>query len=200
MSNGYGDRTHCNYGHEYNKENTQYRKDGGRICRTCKLAKQAAARQRKRERIAKDPYYAEQVRERDRLSKQRQRAGDDLGHKNDEKRSAPHNALGIKPEAVDAWLKSGKLFEQMRTPCHNEPDKFIEYADPRHPDDPEEQAKTPFPSTAEAEAACEGCPLVQSGVCLEYALKQKEDFGIWGGKRIVGGRVYRGARKVVKGA
>ena len=36
-------KTHCPAGHEYTPENTYYRKNGGRVCRTCSREKKAAA-------------------------------------------------------------------------------------------------------------------------------------------------------------
>lgn len=119
-------------------------------------------------------------------------------HKNDEKRSAPHNVLGVKQAAMEPWSKMSRYMEELRTQCFIRPDDYIDFADPRYPDDPEEQAGNPFPSTQQAEMLCDECPIAK--MCLEYALAQKEDFGVWGGKRIVGGRVYRGARKVVDNA
>lgn len=32
----YASRTHCEYGHPYNEENTYHRPDGGRTCKTCR--------------------------------------------------------------------------------------------------------------------------------------------------------------------
>lgn len=115
-------------------------------------------------------------------------------HKNDEKRSAPHNVLGIKQAAAPSWRAMSERMEELRTPCFVRPDDFIDFADPRYPDNPEEQEGKPLPSKYQAEALCAECPIRE--LCLEYALAQKEDFGVWGGKVIVGGRVYRETRKV----
>ena len=195
--------THCTRGHEKTAENwiksgKQYR------CVPC------------RKQMQKKYYSTERGRQVNRDKERRRRAlvakertarlllsqqEGDVAHKNDEKRTAPHNALGIKQEAIESWTQMGEILETLRTPCYQNRDKFTEYADPRYPDDPlEQEGRAPFPSTGEAEEWCTGCPLLQSGVCLSYALTQKEDFGVWGGKRIVNGRVYRGPRKVVKDA
>lgn len=47
--------THCSNGHEFTAENTYHRPSGGRVCRTCRNAAEAAYRQRKRAAEAKTP-------------------------------------------------------------------------------------------------------------------------------------------------
>lgn len=184
--------THCTKGHPKTPEN--WKRDARQYrCVPCLKRVTDAYRKTEwgREKARLREARARKVRaeERDRLA---------AVHKNDEKRSAPHNTLGVRDAAAEGWAQLNEGMDRMRTPCFTNRDQFIEFADPRYPNDPEEQAGSPFPSTGEAEAMCAGCPLAK--ICLEYALAQKEDFGVWGGKRIVNGRVYRGARKVVDNA
>lgn len=192
MSNGYEDRTHCKNGHEYNEENTRYAKDR-RVCRACKREQKARRR--------KDPKAGAQLREYDRLWRRRARQRARLSGledkrnvaKYDEKKTAVQRVLGIKPEAMPAHEAMSEWFESNRSPCFEKPELYSDYDDPRYP---EEQTGRPFPSTSQAEALCSECPI--RALCLEFGLKNKEDFGIYGGKRLVGGRVYQGGSGRVK--
>jgi len=107
--------------------------------------------------------------------------------KYDDKKTAVQRVLGIKPDAMPAHEAMSEWFESTRSPCFNNPEDYIEVDDPRYP---EEQTGRPFPSTSQAEALCSECPI--RTLCLEFGLKNKEDFGIYGGKRLVGGRIYQG--------
>lgn len=111
-----------------------------------------------------------------------------LAHKNDDKKTAPWNLLKPRQEAMPTWLEFQDRLDEGRTPCFENPERFSDFNDPRYPEDRLEQGGNPFPTAQEAEALCEECPLLN--ICLEFALKQREDFGVYGGKRIVGGRVY----------
>jgi hypothetical protein len=188
MANNYGDRTHCANNHEFTPENTRWRKDGGRVCRACKRERESA----RRAKLNSDPAYRAARQLSDRLSKRRARGtleDADLA-KYDDKKTAVQRVLGIKPEAMPAHEAMSEWFESNRSPCFEQPELYSDYDDPRYP---EEQTGRPFPSTSQAEALCSDCPLRgDKGLCLEFALKNKEDFGIWGGKRIVAGRIYQG--------
>lgn len=46
--NGFTDVTHCIHGHPFDEENTRFRRDGARKCRTCERARSKAAYRRKR--------------------------------------------------------------------------------------------------------------------------------------------------------
>lgn len=190
MANNYADRTHCSLGHEFTKENTLFRADKGRRCKTCRRASQARTRAR---RLA-DPIKRAAYQERDRLLKAKlraiQRGEDDLAHKNDEKKTAAWNLLAVRQEAMPDWTEFKAELDERRTPCYRKPADFSDFNDPRYPDDPLEQQGNPFPSAQEAEEMCEECPLRIQALCLRFALKQREDFGVYGGKRIVGGKVY----------
>lgn len=191
MSNGYEDRTHCKNGHEYNDENTRHTKTG-RVCRVCKRERKAKDR--------RDPEVGARRREYDRLWRQSARLSGledkrDVA-KYDDKKTAVQRILGIKPEAMPAHEAMSEWFESNRSPCFEQPELYSDYDDPRYP---EEQTGRPFPSTSQAEALCSDCPLRgDKGLCLEFALKNKEDFGVWGGKRIVAGRIYQGGSGRVK--
>lgn len=188
MSNGYEDRTHCKNGHEYNEENTRYTK-AGRVCRVCKREQKARDR--------RDPEAGARLREYDRLWRQSARGNGLEGKRDvakyDDKKTAVQRVLGIKPEAMSAHEAMSEWFESNRSPCFNNPEDYIEFDDPRYPD---EQTGRPFPSTSQAEALCSECPI--RTLCLEFGLKNKEDFGIYGGKRLVGGRIYQGGSGRVK--
>lgn len=108
----------------------------------------------------------------------------------DDKKTAVQKVLGIRDEAKPAWEEMSKVFDATRTPCFERPEDFFDYDDPRYP---EEASGKPFPTTGQAQDLCSGCPLTgERGLCLTFAMKNKEDFGVWGGRRIVGGRVYTG--------
>lgn len=186
MANSYGDRTHCNHGHEFTPENTRWRSDrSGRICKTCKREREA----RRREVLNRDPEYRAARRLSDRLAKRKSRGtleADDVA-KYDDKKTAVQRVLGVRPEAAEVWAAMNAYLDDHRTPCKDRPDEFIDYDDPRYP---EEQTGRPFPSTSQAEALCSDCKI--RTLCLEFGLKNREDFGVYGGKRLVNGRIYQG--------
>jgi hypothetical protein len=107
--------------------------------------------------------------------------------KYDDKKTAVQKVLGVRKEAAPAWERMGEYMESHRTPCFERPEDFIDYDDPRYP---EEATGRPLPSAFEARLLCAGCPLLE--MCDEFAARNREDFGIWGGKRYVGGKVYNG--------
>ena len=51
-----------------------------------------------------------------------------------------------------------------------------------------------MPTADEAEALCEGCPLMRDDVCYRYALATNQTHGVWGGRRILNGTVVSGGR------
>jgi hypothetical protein len=57
--------THCKRGHEFTLDNTDFNRDGYRLCRKCKLASKMAHHWRKK---ALDPYYRYKVRPDQRIS------------------------------------------------------------------------------------------------------------------------------------
>lgn len=156
------------------------------MCKECKRQREAKRRL--------DPVKRAWIRDRDRLQKRKlralQRGEDELVHKNDAKKTAPWNLLAPRPEARPTWEQFQKEMDNLRTPCFERPEDFSDFNDPRYADDPLEQLGKPFPSTGRAAELCGECPLAE--LCLEFAVKQKEDFGIYGGKRLVGGRIYTG--------
>lgn len=188
MANNYGDRTHCANNHEFTPENTRWRKDGGRVCRACKREREKA----RKAKLNSDPVYRAARQLSDRLSKRRARGTLEDGDlaKYDDKKTAVQRVLGIKPEAMPAHEAMSEWFESNRSPCFEKPELYSDYDDPRYP---EEASGKPFPTTGQAQDLCSGCPLTgERGLCLTFAVKNKEDFGVWGGRRIVGGRVYTG--------
>jgi len=136
----------------------------------------------------------ESYREKNRLYMRKLRAverGDvEALKKYDDKATTPHNLLGIKPAAEALWTQFNDYLDHNRTPCKDRPELYSDYDDPRYPD---EATGVPMPTTGQAEALCAECPLTgKGGICLKYALAQKEDSGIWGGHRVVAGRIYQG--------
>lgn len=153
-----------------------------RDCSICRAKYNKRYNDKKREERRK---FAEETA---RIAEQETKGALDLGHKNDEKKTAPWNLLKPRDEAMPTWLEFQERLDQLRTPCFKRPGEFSDFNDPRYPDDPLEQLGKPFPSAQEAEELCEPCPL--RNICLQFALRQREDLGVYGGKRIVGGRVY----------
>lgn len=191
MANNYGDRTHCANNHEFTPENTRWRKDGGRVCKACKREREKA----RKAKLNSDPVYRAARQLSDRLSKRRARGTLEDGDlaRYDDKKTAVQRVLGIKPEAMPAHEAMSEWFDSNRSPCFEQPELYSDYDDPRYPED---AIGVPMPSTGQAEALCADCPL--KTLCLEFALKNREDSGIWGGKRIVAGRIYQGGSGRVK--
>src|SRR5690606_19147688 len=130
--NGYADRTHCKNGHEYTIENTRHRKDGGRICKRCKA--ESRLRQVGRAKLLRE--------------------GDVLA-RYDEKKTAVQKVLAPKAEAMPTWERMWEYMDEARTPCHTRPEDFIDYDDPRYP---EEATGRPIPPAVEARRMCAPCP------------------------------------------
>jgi hypothetical protein len=42
-----------------------------------------------------------------------------------------------------------------------------------------------MPTAKEAEAMCNGCPMMQDDLCYRYALATNKQHGVWGGRRFV---------------
>jgi hypothetical protein len=157
------------------------------VCRQCKREREA----KRKALLDADPVYRAQRLLSDRLSKRRARGtlsteGDGVA-KYDDKKTAVHKVLAPRKEAMPTWERMWEYMEAHRTPCFERPEDFIDYNDPRYP---EEATGRPLPSAFEARLLCAGCPLLE--MCGEFAGRNKEDFGIWGGKRYVGGKVYNG--------
>lgn len=185
----YFSETHCRNGHKRTIENTSYSEKGTKRCLDCKRASNR--------RMRANPVYAAKERESGRIARREARArkrleGRDVA-KYDDKKTAVQRVLGIKPEAMPAHEAMSEWFESNRSPCFEQPELYSDYDDPRYPED---ATGIPMPSTGQAEALCADCPIRTP--CLEFALKNKEDFGIWGGKRIVAGRIYQGGSGRVK--
>lgn len=201
----------CKFGHSITGENVAHRKYRGKEvvrCARCladtakrynsteKGRKANAEKQRKRQRT---PEYNEWRRQYVRLY--RARKAEEIAAplteadvaKYDDKKTAVQRILGIKPEAMPAHEAMSEWFDSNRSPCFEQPELYSDYDDPRYPED---AIGVPMPSTGQAEALCADCPL--KTLCLEFALKNREDSGIWGGKRIVAGRIYQGGSGRVK--
>jgi hypothetical protein len=194
MANHYGDRTHCANNHEFTPENTRWRKDGGRVCRQCKREREA----KRKARLDADPEYRARRLLSDRLSKRRARGsalaeeGDELVAKYDDKKTAVQKMLAPKPEAMPSWSRMWEYMDEHRTPCFERPEDFIDYDDPRYP---EEATGRPMPTAFEARLLCttsDGAPCPLLELCGKFAAQNKEEAGVWGGKRYLGGKVYNG--------
>lgn len=194
----------CKFGHEIVGDNVVIRKIQGmeRVrCAKCQAEiarryqsseKGRRAMSRKEARRRQSPGFREKHNEYVRLYRARKRAkaapeGDDLVAKYDDKKTAVHKVLGVRPEAAKSWEKLNKFFDENRTACFESPDKFSDFDDPRYP---EEGVGRKFPTAFEARILCSGCPVLE--LCGKFAAQNKEDFGVWGGKRYVGGKVYNG--------
>lgn len=175
----------CSHGHPFTEANTRLNKIG-RACRTCERVRESM----RRKRVASNPQARAKRQEYDRLRGQERRyleADGDLAHKNDEKKTAPWNALKPKEAAMPAWNNFQDAMAEQRTACYLEPEKFMDWADPEGvEDDPEELNRSPIPSRNQALAMCADCPLFD--LCKEYQSKQKETHGVWHGVRYVNGK------------
>lgn len=182
MSNGYEDRTHCKNGHEYNEENTRYAKDR-RVCRVCKREQKARDR--------RDPEVGARRREYDRLWRQSVRGNGLEGNRDvaryDDKKTAVQRILAPKPEAMPTWERMWEHMDANRTPCFERPEDFIDYDDPRYPD---EATGRPMPTAFEARQMCAPCPLLE--LCGKFAAQNKEAAGVWGGMRFIDGKRWNG--------
>jgi hypothetical protein len=81
------------------------------------------------------------------------------------------NAIGIKKEAITSWVKLSQAQEEVGSyNCKDNPYFFMDYWD-----DDEQNILT----DDEAEQLCYGCPLIK--LCYEFAIANKEEYGVWGG-------------------
>lgn len=119
--NGKGNRTHCIHGHEFNEENTRWRKDGARECRACRR-KDEAGRQVRRAR--------------DKLARTVKREeAEELANK------SKLDYLKLTPEQSEAERMLGFAIEDTGpTPCYKKPELYQDY-DERVPPSMVEAAK-----------------------------------------------------------
>lgn len=112
--------------------------------------------------------------------------------KYDDKKTAVQRLLAPKADAMPTWTQMWEYMDANRTPCFERPEDFIDYDDPRYP---EEAVGRPIPSAFEARQLCKtvdgsDCPLLE--LCGKFAAQNKEAAGVWGGKRYLDGKVYNG--------
>lgn len=101
-------------------------------------------------------------------------------------KNAPWNLYKVKPDAREVWDRFQFALDETRTPCHNDPEAYTEYDDPRYADDRRENS---MPTPVEAALLCRECPL--AALCAEFAAAEKPDWGVYAGKVYVGGKVQK---------
>lgn len=101
-------------------------------------------------------------------------------------KNAPWNLYKVKPDAREVWDRFQFALDETRTPCHNDPEPYTEYDDPRYADDRRENS---MPTPVEAALLCRECPL--QALCAEFAAAEKPDWGVYSGKVYVGGKVQK---------
>ena len=85
--------------------------------------------------------------------------------------SRPIGPLGVRPEAVNAFLALADVLNRMsddgqRPVCEQRPEQW--------------GSDFSLPARQDAAAACGFCPAQPA--CLAYALAQREPAGVWGGR------------------
>jgi hypothetical protein len=81
------------------------------------------------------------------------------------------NAIGIRKEALGAWQRLSEAQEEVASyNCKDNPYFYMDYWDDN------EQF---ILSDEQAEELCHKCPLLK--VCYEFAIANKEEYGVWGG-------------------
>lgn len=85
--------------------------------------------------------------------------------------SSELSSIGIKKEAITSWVKLSEAQEEVGSyNCKDNPYFYVDYWD-----DNEEHILT----DEEAEELCYKCPLLK--LCYEFAIANKEEYGVWGG-------------------
>lgn len=193
----------CRNGHVLEDRNVVWRKagNGGRYirCGECERLRAKANKNRKREtpeqKAERWRSYSQKLK-RARLAARIQ-AEEQEDHvvakwlKQQQAVSAPWNQLALRGDAQVSLQELNEAMELGRTPCFKRPEEFIDFADPRFPEESEGLAEVP--STATVEALCSGCPVWD--LCQNYAETAKPDFGVYAGKVYVGGKVYKQKNK-----
>ena len=78
---------------------------------------------------------------------------------------------GIRREAISAWVKLSEKQDEFESyPCKDNPYFYTDFSD---------QNEQIVILGEDAEQLCHGCPLIKE--CYEFAVANKEEYGIWGG-------------------
>ena len=194
----YRDRDACSKGHTY-VEGSWYmsRPNGaGHSWRRCLVCDRERQRARKSpERQLEQSRAASIRRARARLSPEEFEAWEaDIvakWQKQQNLASNPMNYLALKGDAQEALDDLNKAMETQRTNCFERPEDFMDFDDPRYPDEWDAENLRPVPDTEKRKLLCEDCPLSTlfgTGECGVYAAVAKPDFGLYDGELYVGGK------------
>lgn len=78
---------------------------------------------------------------------------------------------GIHKEAIGAWIKLSEAQDEHESyPCKDNPYFYTDFQD---------QNAEHIVTGEEAEQLCYGCPIIYQ--CYQFAIANKEEYGIWGG-------------------
>ena len=105
--------------------------------------------------------------------------------------SNPMNYLALKGDAQEALDDLNAAMETQRTNCFERPGDFMDFDDPRYPDEWDAENLRPVPDAEKRKLLCEDCPLSTlfgTGECGVYAAVAKPDFGLYDGELYVGGK------------
>lgn len=211
----YANRTHCKNGHEFTPENTRLRKDSGRVCRQCKKDRESKGKPRQSGCKAhgikpwiKCEECSRAYKDRQNEKRREKRAALKLLSEMKVPTRAANRliveasmynggfadldeGLAIKKNALDNF-KLTAFQAQKQEPLNFFVDGQVDEK-PKRPkceDDPEAYFFEPDSVVTDeyARMACEGCPLMGTGLCLDYVKATASDFQI----SIAEGRVLEG--------
>lgn len=194
MANSYGLRTHCSHGHEFTPENTLQRKDGGRVCRTCKnglakkrhaanrdhyLAKKREYRQNNLDKIRDaDKLYRKTAY--DKLSKEERHSvyAEQLAREINLSKKDPLMYLKLDPDQaklsdeVNFQVERVDEVDRSRPKCEGNPGPYMDYPEDRPP------------TVVEAMKLCYGCRILEQCAAYGASLNEGDNQadGVWGGE------------------
>jgi hypothetical protein len=87
------------------------------------------------------------------------------------------NYLKLNKRSQRAWEPLEKKFDQTKSNCYDDPERYIDY-DENNP-----------PLASRAYAMCKGCPMLVE--CARFAAAYKPPIGVWGGEVYIDGKVVR---------
>lgn len=214
------ERTHCNHGHEFTPENTGTRSDGkGRVCRQCKTE---ASRKRRSGRTLEQrkgcsahgiPWKecvpcqkaAQKRRDAKKLAERKLKkawVGMPEASRTALFREARKYNGGLTPIEDGGDIKKNALDAFKLTPEQAEAQAPLQFeldrkGRPKCEENPEAYFFEPDATVTDqyAEAMCEGCPLMGTGLCLDYAKTYASPHQIM----IAEGKVLMGTELRVRG-
>ncbi len=187
--NGNELRDACGKGHKYVEGSYRMQKDSnGRLSRRCKIC----ARERGRENDAKrklhqTPEERAKIVEYSRMRRAAKRLGMPIGEYREKFAVAikknPLDSFKLNPEQSEKQEKLNHVVDLGSRPkCETDPDSYFGELDDKITDE-------------QALSLCEGCPLMGSGVCLDYAKTYASKDQIM----VAEGRVFIGTELRIRG-